>query len=130
MRAPKFFTCLGAIAAQWDPGVVLLRKPPLDDLEREQRLGESALQSVVVPTSPTIKQAALNEQRVNEDGDRRGPGGKPYLIAHSQCIGVPIEEIFRFLVGIALLRGKPVCEQFAVVVIDRRIERLDIALNR
>jgi hypothetical protein len=49
---------------------------PIDDLERDQRFREHALQNVE-PAWPTIEQAAPDQERVDKDAERRGPSGKP-----------------------------------------------------
>src|SRR5262245_29011685 len=101
---------------------------PINDLERNQDFRKKPLKRVV-PTRPAIKQAALKNESVKKNSERRRPCKKPDLVAGAESLAVRRQQMLRLLAGVTLLRRKPARERLAIVVEDDSGKRFDFTSN-
>ena len=87
------------------------------NFNRNHDLGERTLE-YIKPTGPTLQDAALPEERVEEDENRRRPAHQADAIGALQLRAGRGQQIVRLPARIALLGGEPAGKWFPVVVAD------------
>src|SRR5260370_41522287 len=101
---------------------------PIGNLKRNHHFCSGPLERIV-PTRPAVKQTTLYEERIKEDRYRRGPPHQTDLVVPSQCIARGVEQVFGLLRGIALLRGEPARQRFAIVMVNDPVERQNLTVE-
>src|SRR5262245_49687677 len=100
----------------------------VDDLERQHCFEKQTLKSIV-PARPAVQQAALYDERVDEDCERSRAGGKPDTVDSSELFAARVQQMRRLVMGVPSLGGKPACERLAVIMEDHAGERQYAAGN-
>src|SRR5690242_5144285 len=103
-------------------------QPPIDNLKGNQAFGDEALKGVV-PTRPAVKEASLEDERVEKDSERCRPGGTSHAVCPSERVDVRCQKMLRLRPRILLLRDKPAGKRLSIIVKDYAGQGEDLANN-